>query len=248
MAVKIKKINIKAFRGIPELELNLNGKGLLLKGDNGTGKSSIVDALEFFFCGSVNHLEGIQGITLQRHAPHVFYKPEEVKVSLSFDPGEIVLDRTFENGPTCPGALDAYFVETQTGVFILRRAQVLEFIISKPADRFRTRGSIIGIEDLDDIELAMMRARDGLEADSNGKVGAINICFQQLSRVSGKEVGSEAEVSDVLNEILKTADLPELKSLEETEAHAARIWEKARAEEAVRKIGRLEELSLELKA
>lgn len=247
MAVKVKKINIKAFRGIPELELNLNGKGLLLKGDNGTGKSSIVDALEFFFCGRVNHLEGVQGITLQRHAPHVFYKPEEVKVSLSFDPGEIVLDRTFENGPTCPNALDAYFVETQTGVFILRRAQVLEFIISKPADRFRTLGSIIGIEDLDDIELAMMRAKDGLEADSTGKVGAINICFQQLSRVLGKEVGSEVEVLDVLNKILKTADLPKLKSLEETEAHAAKIWEKARAEEAVRKIGRLEELSLELK-
>lgn len=247
MAAKIKKINITAFRGIPELELNLNGKGLLLKGDNGTGKSSIVDALEFFFCGRINHLEGVQGISLQRHAPHVFCKPEEVKVSLVFDPGEIVLNRTFESEPACPSILETYFEVTQTGVFILRRAQVLEFIINQPADRFRTIGSIIGIEDLDDIELAMMRARDGLETDLTGKVGTINNYFQQLSRILGKDIGSEVEVLDVLNEILRTAGLPELKSLEKTEAHAAKIWEKTRAEEAVRKIGRLEELSLELR-
>lgn len=247
MTMKLKKINIIAFRGIPELELDLNGKGLLLRGDNGTGKSSIVDALEFFFCGRVNHLEGIQGISLQRHAPHVSCKPEEVKVSLTFDPGEVALDRTFEGEPTCPGALNAYFAVTQTGVFILRRAQVLEFITSKPADRFRTIGSIIGIEDLDAIELAMMRARDELEADSGGKAELINNCFQQLSRILGKSIGSEVEVLDVLNEILKAAKLPELKSLRETEAHAAIIWEKTRAEEAVQKIGRLEELSLELK-
>jgi len=247
MAVKLKKINITAFRGIPELELNLNGKGLLLRGDNGTGKSSIVDALEFFFCGGVNHLEGVQGISLQRHAPHVDRKPEEVEVSLTFDPGEIALNRTFEREPTCPDTLAAYFAVTQTGVFILRRTQVLEFITSKPADRFRTIGSIIGIEDLDDIELALMRARDRLEGDSSGKAELISSCFQQLTRILGKSVGSEVEVLDVLNEILKVAKLPELKSLGETEAHAAKIWEKTRSEDAVQKIGRLEEISLELK-
>jgi recombinational DNA repair ATPase RecF len=51
MTVKIKTINIHAFRGIPDLELQLDGKNLLLRGENGTGKSSIVEAIEFFFTG-----------------------------------------------------------------------------------------------------------------------------------------------------------------------------------------------------
>jgi hypothetical protein len=35
MSVKIKKISIHAFRGIPDLELELEGKSLLLRGENG---------------------------------------------------------------------------------------------------------------------------------------------------------------------------------------------------------------------
>ena len=49
MPVKIKTINIHAFRGIPDIELQLDGKNLLLRGENGTGKSSLVEAIEFFF-------------------------------------------------------------------------------------------------------------------------------------------------------------------------------------------------------
>jgi len=56
MPTKIKKIRIHGFRGIPDLELELDGKNLLLRGENGTGKSSIVDAVEFFFSGKISHL------------------------------------------------------------------------------------------------------------------------------------------------------------------------------------------------
>ena len=51
--MKIKKLYIEAFRGIPKsLELdfaNRNGDAVsaIIYGDNGTGKSSIVDAIEF---------------------------------------------------------------------------------------------------------------------------------------------------------------------------------------------------------
>ena len=51
--MKIKKLYIEAFRGIPksvELDFsNRNGDAVstIIYGDNGTGKSSIVDAIEF---------------------------------------------------------------------------------------------------------------------------------------------------------------------------------------------------------
>ena len=77
MTTKIKSLNIKAFRGIPELVLNLDGKSALIRGDNGSGKSSIVDSIEFFFTGNIQHLSRTFGLSFQRHAPHVNYRPDQ---------------------------------------------------------------------------------------------------------------------------------------------------------------------------
>ena len=74
----IESVKINAFRGIPELTLNLEGKSLLLQGENGTGKSSIVDALEFFFTGNVLHLSGTKSLSLKNHAPNVNFSPEDL--------------------------------------------------------------------------------------------------------------------------------------------------------------------------
>src|SRR3989442_8041547 len=102
---KIKKVEIEAFRGIPALEIPFDSKSILLKGENGTGKSSIIEALEFFFTGRVAHLEGTQGISLRKHAPHVHFKLKDMKVTLTFDPGNNTLRRTFKAAPIPPTQL-----------------------------------------------------------------------------------------------------------------------------------------------
>ena len=55
MSTKIKSISITALRGIRELQLDLNGKNQVIRGDNGTGKTSVVDAIEFFLPGVYHH-------------------------------------------------------------------------------------------------------------------------------------------------------------------------------------------------
>lgn len=55
--IKIKSISIKGFRGVKnELLLKLNSNSALFFGNNGTGKSSITDAIEWFYNNSVGHL------------------------------------------------------------------------------------------------------------------------------------------------------------------------------------------------
>ena len=59
MAMKIKSIYIHSFRGIPkELTVNfIDKKGkpvsTIISGDNGSGKSSIVDAIEYNLQGRI---------------------------------------------------------------------------------------------------------------------------------------------------------------------------------------------------
>lgn len=59
MTTKIKSISITGIRGIKDsISLPLNEKSVLLYGDNGTGKSSISDAIEWFYTDKVSHLSG----------------------------------------------------------------------------------------------------------------------------------------------------------------------------------------------
>lgn len=236
MSVKIKKVNIHAFRGIPDLELELEGRSLLLRGENGTGKSSIMEAIEFFFTGKVSSLEGVQGLSLQHHGPHVNFTANDVNIEITFDPGNVSLYRTFAAMPSPSKQLEEYFQVTQKGTFILSRSQILAFIISKPADRFRAIGSILGIEPLDDVELEMMRLRDELEGKVISKKGEIDRLTKDLSSIIGKDVIGVSEILPVLNEMLQGADLPLIKSLEEVDKHAEQMLKSVRKAESLDKI------------
>ena len=86
MPIKIKTLNIRACRGIPERGLDLDGKSLLILGENGSGKSSIVDAIEFFFTGKIEHLEGTEGLSLQKHGANINYTPNDTEITMIFNP------------------------------------------------------------------------------------------------------------------------------------------------------------------
>ena len=54
---KIKSINISGIRGIKNpLPLNLNNRSILIFGENGSGKSSLTDAIEWYYSDGVEHL------------------------------------------------------------------------------------------------------------------------------------------------------------------------------------------------
>ncbi len=247
MSVKIKAINIHAFRGIPDLDLELDGKNLLLRGENETGKSSIVEAIEFFFTGKISHLEGTRGLSLQKHGPHVNFELGDVNVEITFNPGSISLNRTFTSSPSPPEQLEDYFQITQKGTFILRRSQILTFIVSKPAERFRVIASIIGVESLDEIELEMMRLRDDLKGEIDSKEKEIERLINDLSTITGKDLTKVEDVLPALNKKLQEANLPLIKSFEDIDRHAEKMLRTVRKTVSVDRTGKLNEILEETK-
>ena len=69
--IRIYKIHIREFRGIRELTLDLRGQNFAACGPNGTGKSGIVDAIEFALTGNISRLagEGTGGLSVKAHGP-----------------------------------------------------------------------------------------------------------------------------------------------------------------------------------
>jgi predicted ATP-dependent endonuclease of OLD family len=82
--IKVEKIQIEEFRGIRDLTLEFNGKNYAICGPNGTGKSGVVDALEFALTGNISRLSGAGtgNVSVKEHAPHVDSRsnPEKARV------------------------------------------------------------------------------------------------------------------------------------------------------------------------
>ncbi len=237
--IKIKGIEINAFRGIPELQLNLDGRNLLIKGGNGTGKSSIVDAIEFFFRGKVSHLEGVQSLSLVKHGPHKNFGPEDIDIKVEFNPGNILLNRTYDSEPTPPPEFEQYFRVAQEGVFTLRRAKVLEFINSQPRERSRAIGNIIGVEALDSVELNMKRLWEDLESKIENFKDGIKELLEEISKLLGTDINELGDILTPLNRTLAKQNLPPVSSFEKMNKHARNLWSSIREKEAITEYGNM---------
>lgn len=71
--IRIEQISIREFRGIRDLTLTLDGENFAACGPNGTGKSGIVDAIEFGLTGNISRLSGrgTGNLSVRQHGPHV---------------------------------------------------------------------------------------------------------------------------------------------------------------------------------
>ena len=93
--IRIEKITIKEFRGIRDLELVMGGQNFAACGPNGTGKSGIVDAIEFALTGSISRLsgEGTGDLSVKQHGPHVDFRNTRPALKFSAVTGSWPRDR-----------------------------------------------------------------------------------------------------------------------------------------------------------
>ncbi|EQD50357.1 hypothetical protein B1A_13477 [mine drainage metagenome] len=85
--IRLKTIHIEEFRGVRKLDLDLDAKNFGICGPNGTGKSGVVDAIEFCLTGDITRLsgQGTTGLSVKNHAPHVDQRahPDRASVTIT---------------------------------------------------------------------------------------------------------------------------------------------------------------------
>lgn len=156
MGERITRLTMRAFRAVPgELTIDLtNGASIVILGDNGTGKSSVTDALEFFFTGQVQPLAR-EGRGIVHH------------VGSQRDDTAVEVDTTSElNGIATldQGSTDAHALAGRE-TFILRGRTLAEFIDKTKGEKWRSLFEILGLGQVDQVRLDLQQARNALESE-----------------------------------------------------------------------------------
>jgi len=166
--IKLGRISIRNVRGIRLLDLNFEKENFGICGPNGTGKSGVVDAIEFVLTGDMTRLKrkGSSELNLSKHGPHVdAVDMSNSKVTVWGHLPEInkdvqiirCLDRP--NNPTIvPNTKDVkdavMFMQTQPE-FALSRREIVKYILTPPGERAKDVQTLLKLEDLNKIRSSL---------------------------------------------------------------------------------------------
>jgi AAA15 family ATPase/GTPase len=153
---KIKAINITGIRGIREgLNLFLDKKSVLIYGDNGTGKSSIADALEWFYNDRIEHLAGEEvGIKGKNAVRNIFLDSKvDAKTELRYANKVLDNEKSINNSLRAFNSNSSkdffnYFTLSQSENLIFRYRDLVQFIIATKGEKLTHLQNIIGFSEV----------------------------------------------------------------------------------------------------
>ena len=160
--MKIQKIKISSFRGIPDhFERKLDGKSLVITGDNGTGKSGLIDAVDFLLTGKIRRLsgEGTKDISQEKYGHHVDKTKEDAKVEaeIQFKGKNLTIERLLKHPIKLHklkgdnSIFNDLKIFLETGQFSLSRRELLKFIICTDQDRSKAIQELLDISEIEKV-------------------------------------------------------------------------------------------------
>jgi DNA repair exonuclease SbcCD ATPase subunit len=192
----IQRLDIKGFRGVSQKKsLLFNGKSVLLFGENGTGKSTFVDALEKLFTGEVQTLDHrAQGLSSQRHGPHIKYAAEKPEIAVTLTDGTRI--EASGDSSLFSTTVLKYLDISRQPIYILRRGQILAFIESQPRDRYELLRPYLTLSEVEEAEGAFVKADEQIQTDLNVGRRELSRQHDDLARQTGVTEPDE-EISEV---------------------------------------------------
>ncbi len=179
--IRLESVRIEEFRGIRGLSLPFRGNNFAICGNNGTGKSGVVDALEFALTGRISRLagEGSGNVSVREHGPHVDARdaPEKAKVTLEVSyqgdgaaPKKTLTIARHLKAPNKPviAPKDAVGIAALKEVeahpeLVLSRRQLIRYVLTSPAERSKQVQALLRLDHLEQVRAHLQKIANAAE-------------------------------------------------------------------------------------
>lgn len=228
--IRVESIRIEEFRGIRDLTLDLNGRSYAVCGPNGTGKSGVVDALEFALTGNVSRLsgEGKGDVSLKQHGPHVDsrHNPEKARVTVKVTIPSLKKTATIERSLKAPAAAkvapdDPAVLEVLRQVkahseIVLSRRELIRYVLATPGKRAEEVQALLHLDQVEQVRVGLQRIANSCEKQLVPHDTAVAQAHDNLARALGMPDLTIEKVLAAANAQRAILGLPVLSDLAET--------------------------------
>ena len=207
-SMKAESLVVQSFRGInDEIALDLEDFTILY-GENGMGKSSFVNSLEYLF---VQKLEFLSRSTIKKSAyVNESSSKKDVLIELNLDGNEYI--RLNGSRKSHSAAFDEILENTffKNASFVINRSRLLEFIEGSSGDRYKRIMKLLGIKKLDKIQDVLSPSIKSLKRELNYKVDTYDENLKELEDLKyslDSTCQSISNIKEVNDAVLKDIEL-----------------------------------------
>jgi hypothetical protein len=214
--IKIKQFAATGLRGFKQtISLDLDEKSIVLYGDNGTGKSSIADLIEWFLNGKVNHLSddevGRNGLEALRNTS--LGEGDTGTLSLQFKNTELDCDKTLfikrgsiaTETSNCETVFNEYIDASRQERVLVRYKELSDFVVATPGQRLSQLSAIIGFAEVTETKKLLNKIYKKLDRDI--KTGGFETIIQNSQRVLITDLGQNivqlTQFIEAINTLIK---------------------------------------------
>lgn len=228
--IRIKMIKIEEFRGIRELSLDLQEESYGICGPNGTGKSGVVDAIEFCLTGNITRLSG-QGageLSVKGHAPHVDQRnsPDKAKVTITaLIPSlgkDVTIERTVKNpravkisprGPDIEAVVEDLRMHPE---FALSRREIAKYIVTPPSRRSDDVQNLLRLDQIGGLRSSFVKYANKCRSDARDAEQVRKQADSDLKNALGLAALDPIKLLEKANDQRKVLGLAEITELKPT--------------------------------